>query len=63
MLIAHLGQIWYHSEPSDVPYSPNQFFGWELGPDHSMKTSPNENPPCASVTTYYFDNLSCYPSG
>ena len=22
---AHLGPIWYHSEPSDVPYSPNQF--------------------------------------
>ena len=21
---AHLGPIWYHSEPSDVPYSPNQ---------------------------------------
>jgi hypothetical protein len=21
----HLGSIWYHSEPSDVPYSPNQF--------------------------------------
>jgi hypothetical protein len=22
---AHLGPIWYHSEPSDVPYFPNQF--------------------------------------
>ena len=22
---AHLGPIWYHSEPSDVPYSQNQF--------------------------------------
>ena len=22
--------IWYHLEPSDVPYSPNQFLGWEL---------------------------------
>ena len=21
----HLGPIWYLSEPSDVPYSPNQF--------------------------------------
>ena len=21
----HLGPIWYHSEPSDVPYSPIQF--------------------------------------
>ena len=26
----HLGSIWYHLEPSDVPYSPNQFLGWEL---------------------------------
>ena len=27
---AHLGSIWYHSEPSDVPYSPNQFLGWDF---------------------------------
>ena len=27
---AHLGPIWYHSEPSDVPYLPNQFFGWDF---------------------------------
>ena len=25
---AHLRQIWYDSEPSDVPYCPNQFLGW-----------------------------------
>ena len=25
-----LGPIWYHSEPSDVPYSPNQFLGWDF---------------------------------
>ena len=24
---AHLGPIWYHSKPSDGPYSPNQFLG------------------------------------
>jgi hypothetical protein len=23
-------QIWYHSEPSEVPYSPNQFLGWDF---------------------------------
>ena len=23
--VSHLGPIWYHLEPSDVPYSPNQF--------------------------------------
>ena len=27
---AHLGPIWYHFEPSDVPYSPNQYTGHEL---------------------------------
>ena len=26
----HLGPIWYHSEPSGVPYSPNQFLGWDF---------------------------------
>ena len=30
MAHAHLGPIWYHSEPSDVPYSPNQFFDWDF---------------------------------
>ena len=27
---AHLGPNWYHSEPSDVPYFPNQFTGWDI---------------------------------
>ena len=27
---AHLGPICYHSEPSDVPYFPTQFLGWDL---------------------------------
>ena len=27
---AHLGPIWYHSEPSDLPYSPNHFLGWDF---------------------------------
>ena len=27
ILNACLGPIWYHSEPSNVPYSPNQFLG------------------------------------
>ena len=26
----HLEPIGYHSEPSDVPYSPNQFLGWDF---------------------------------
>ena len=27
---AHLGPIWYHTEPSDVPYSQNQFLDWDF---------------------------------
>ena len=27
---AHLEPIWYLSEPSDVPYLPNQFLGWDF---------------------------------
>ena len=27
---AHLGPIWCHSEPSEVPYSPDQFLGWDF---------------------------------
>ena len=27
---AHLVPIWYLSEPSDIPHSPNQFLGWDF---------------------------------
>jgi hypothetical protein len=26
----HLESIWYHSEPLQVPYSPDQFLGWDF---------------------------------
>ena len=26
----HLVSIWYYSEPLEVPYSPNQFLGWDF---------------------------------
>ena len=26
----HFGPFWYHSKPSDIPYSPNQFLGWAV---------------------------------
>jgi hypothetical protein len=28
IMLIYLGAIWYHSEPSDVPYSSNQYLGW-----------------------------------
>ena len=27
---AQLGPVWYHSEPSDVPYCPNQFLALDI---------------------------------
>ena len=27
---AHLGPIWYHSEPLDIPFSLNQLHGWDF---------------------------------
>ena len=36
---AHLGPIWDHSEPSDVPYSPNQFLGWDFFATSYCKTA------------------------
>ena len=27
---SHLEPIWYNSEPLDIPYSPNQYFGWDF---------------------------------
>ena len=28
--LIHLGSIWHPSESSDIPYSPNQFLGWDV---------------------------------
>ena len=37
--INHLGSIWYPSEPSDVPYSPNQFLVGTFFPISYSKTA------------------------
>ena len=36
---AHLGPIWYHLKPLDVPYSPNQFLALEFF--SRISTKPN----------------------
>ena len=36
---AHLGPIWYYSELSDVPYTPNQFLGWDFFAASYSKTA------------------------
>ena len=35
----HLEPIWYHSEPSDVPYSQNQFFALDFFAASYSKTA------------------------
>ena len=40
---AHLAPIWYHSEPSDVPYSPNQFLGWDFFCHFLQQTSSSKS--------------------
>ena len=55
MLVQSLGPIWYYSEPSDVPYSPNQFLGWDFFAVSYTKA--------AVVSPYKKDNQSPAPSG
>ena len=33
------GSIWYHSKPSYIPNSPNQFLGWDFFADSYSKTA------------------------
>ena len=49
----HLGSIPYHSEPSEVPYSSNQFLGWEFFADSYSKTALAFNPHSWSSGTYF----------
>ena len=35
----HLGSIWYQSEPSDFPYSPTKFLGWDFFATSYSKTA------------------------
>ena len=45
----HLGSIWYHSEPQEVPYFPNQFLGWDFFCCFLQQTG--------SRTTAYLSNI------
>ena len=37
--LSHLGSIWYHLEPSDVPFSQNQFLGGDFFAIYYSKTA------------------------
>ena len=48
----HLGSIWYHSEPSEVPYSPNQYFDRDFFPTSYSKPALVIN--LGTATTFLF---------
>jgi hypothetical protein len=39
----HLGSIWYHSKPLEVPYSPDQFLGWDFFCRFLQQTGRSKN--------------------
>ena len=45
----HLRPIWYHSETSEVHYSPNQFLGWDFYAASYSKTALSTLVICANV--------------
>ena len=42
---AHLGPIWFYSEPSDVPYAQNQFLGWDIFCRFLQQIGSKQRPP------------------
>ena len=55
----HLGSIWYHSEPSDVPYYPNQFLAWTFFPASYSNIALDHNTvwfftPKVALRSYYY---------
>ena len=59
----HYGSIWYHSRPSYVPYSPNQFLGLDffvrfLQQDGSKIVEPTNNSPNKNNRQGHFSPIS-----
>ena len=51
----HLKSIWYHSKPLEVPYSPNQFLGWDFFWHFLQQTGSNMD--CCLPSTNIFSAL------
>ena len=49
----HLGPIWYQSEPSDFPYSPNQFLGWDFFCCFLQQNSSTRNTGTPPLTRFF----------
>ena len=56
----HLGPIFYHSEPSDVPYSPNQFLGWNFFCCFLQQTSSSSKTKIVALLLIGVFNLDRY---
>ena len=48
------GSIWYHSEPSYVPYSPNQFLGWDFFCRFLQQTGSRKTQKLQSRCPHYY---------
>ena len=51
---AYLGPIWYHSEPSDLPYSPNQFLALDFFAASYSKIALTQNMTTDCLLDYEF---------
>ena len=57
---AHLESIRYHSEPSVIPYSPNQFLGWDFSAvSYSKPALKNQRETSFHAVCYSNKNILC----
>ena len=59
LVLNHLGSIWYHSQPLEVPYFPNQFLGWDFFAVSYSK--PALASPKLSMLQNFYTNSSLWP--
>ena len=56
MTHAHLGPIWYHKEPSEIPYSPNKFLCWDFFAVSYSKTALHKK--WSKIAGFYIYKIS-----
>ena len=53
----HLGLIWNHSEPLEVPYLPNQFLSWDFFCRFLQQTSSKCQTSCTTWAVKFVTNM------
>ena len=53
----HLRSICYYSEPLEVPYSPNQFLGWDIFAVSYSKPALDLSLVCNNQYTHTYGNI------